>query len=112
MAVSLVLYLFGKPGVELNEGGAVTAQELRDLGQNLNERMREAADILEKLGGAGWEAQMALYDVHFYHPYIETATHAEEQLLSLGIDPERLAIDEWEDGEDEGIDGDGEAGPT
>jgi hypothetical protein len=101
MAVTMMLYLFGKPGMELNEGGEVTAQELRDLGQSLNERLQEAATIVEKLSGAGWEVQMALYDVLFSHPYIETATHAEEQLLSLGIDPERLAIDEWED-EDEG----------
>jgi hypothetical protein len=101
MGVTLMLFLFGKPGQELDEGEEVTAAQLRALGQSLQERLQETADIVEKLTGRGWEAQMALYDVFLSHPYISTAAQAEAQLQDLGIDPERVTIDEWED-EDEG----------
>ena len=100
MAVSLNLFLFGKPGQELNEGGPITAEELRALGQGLQARLEEIATIVEKLTATGWEAQMGLYDINLYHPYIDTATHAEEKLRDLGIDPERVFIDEWEDEDD------------
>jgi hypothetical protein len=108
MGVTLMLFLFGKPGQELDEGGDVTAEQLRALAQGLHERLRETADIVEKLTDAGWEAQMGLYDIFLSHPYITTAAQAEEKLQDLGIDPERVIIDEWED-EDEG-DWDEEAG--
>lgn len=101
MAVFLMLPLFGKPGQELNEGGDVTPKELRELAEDLRERLTEAADIVEKLTGAGWEAQMGLYDIHLSHPYIGTAAHAEERLESLGIDPEKVFIEELEDEEQE-----------
>jgi hypothetical protein len=101
MAVSLNLYLFGKPGQELNEGGPVTAQEVRELGQELQARLKAVAAIVEKLTATGWEAQMGLYDINLYHPYIDTATHAEEKLHELGIDPARVCIDEWEEEDDE-----------
>ena len=101
MAVSLNLFLFGKPGQELNEGGPITAPELRALSQELQARLEEIATIVEKLTAAGWEAQMGLYDINLYHPYINTATHAEEKLRELDIDPQRVIIDEWEDEDDE-----------
>jgi len=100
MAVTLMLYLFGKPGVELHEGEEVTPQELRDLAEDLSGRLREAADIVEKLTANGWDAQMTLYDIMFAHPYIETSVQAEEKLHDLGIDPEKVHI-EWLDEEDD-----------
>ena len=102
MAVSLTLFLFGKPGQELPEGEEVTAQDLRTVGQSLKARLDEAADMVEKLTGAGWEVQMGLYDVFFSHPYIQTATQAEAKLQDLGIDPDHISIDEWEDEEEIG----------
>jgi hypothetical protein len=101
MAVTVTLFLFGKPGQELNEGGEVTPEELRALGRYLHERLDEVAAIVEKLTGAGWEAQMALYDIFLSHPYINTAAQAEAQLQDLGIDLERVSIDDWEDEEEE-----------
>jgi hypothetical protein len=101
MAVVLTVTLFGKPGQELDEGGEVTAGQLRALGLDLHERLDKAATLVEKLTAAGWEAQMALYHISLAHPYIHTATQAEEKLLDLGIDPEDIDIDEWEDEEDE-----------
>jgi hypothetical protein len=99
MAVTIMMYLFGKPGQELEEGAEVTPPQLRDLGRDLRARLEEAADIVEKLTGAGWDAQMTLYDVILSHPYVDTQAQAEEKLRDLGIDPERVLIDEWEDEE-------------
>ncbi len=101
MAVTLMLHLFGKPGWELNEGEEITPQELRDLADDLHARLKDAALTVEKLTGAGWSAQLTLYDVILSNPYVETTAHAEERLLALGIDPEKVAIDEWEDEEDD-----------
>jgi hypothetical protein len=100
MSVTLTLFLFGKPGQELGEGEEVSPAQLRALGQSLQERLQETADVVEKLTGRGWEAQMTLYDVFLSHPYIATATEAEAQLQDLGIDPERVIIDEWDDEEE------------
>jgi hypothetical protein len=97
MAVTLMLYLFGKPGVELHEGGEVTPKELRDLADDLHARLAEAAEIVEKLTGAGWEAEMTLYDVMMSHPYVESAVQAEAILHDLGIEPGKVYVDEWEE---------------
>jgi len=101
MAVTLMVPLFGKPGQEIPEGSEVTAQELRALGQDLQARLQEAADVVEKLTGAGWEAQMLLYDICLSHPYMQTAVQAEEKLHDLGINPESVIIDEWPDEDEE-----------
>jgi hypothetical protein len=100
MSVSLSLFLYGKPGQELDEGGEVTPEQLRALGKELHARLEQAAEIVEKLSGAGWEVQMGLYDVFLSHPYLNTAAAVEEKLQDLGIDPTSVNIDEWED-EDE-----------
>src|SRR2546430_255888 len=99
MAVTLMLYLFGKPGVELNEGEEVTPGQLRDLADDLSARLREAADVVEKLTASGWEAEMALYDIFFSHPYVETTVQAEAMLQNLGIEPQQVHI-EWLEDED------------
>jgi hypothetical protein len=101
MPVTIMLHLFAKPGQELNEGEEVTPDQLRALGQSLQERLTEAGDIVEKLTGTGWEAQMALYDVILSHPYFHTEAQVAEKLTELGIDPESVFIDEWEDEEEE-----------
>ena len=103
MAVTITLFLFGKPGQELNEGGDITPRELRELGDDLKARMDETATLLEKLTGAGWEAQMGLYDVMLSHPYLRTQIEAEAKLLDMGIDPEKVCLDEWPDEDEEDI---------
>jgi Domain of unknown function (DUF6891) len=105
--VELLVHLFRKPGEELDEGEEVTAAQLRALGQDLQERLQEAADVVEKLTGAGWETQMALYDVVLSHPSVHTAAQAEAQLRGLGIDPECVAVEEWEGDWDEELDDEG-----
>jgi hypothetical protein len=92
--------LFGKPGQELDEGKAVTPDEIRALGQCLHERLNEAADIIDKLNRTGWESEMSLYDVILSHPYLRTEAEVESKLLELGIDPQKVCIMEDPD-EDE-----------
>jgi hypothetical protein len=101
MSVSLSLFLYGKPGQELDEGGEVTPAELRALGKELHARLEQAADIVEKLGNAGWEIQMGLYDIFMSHPYLNTVAAVEEKLQDLGINPEDVCIDEWPDEDEE-----------
>jgi hypothetical protein len=105
MFVTLSLYLFGKPGWMVGEGD-VTPQELRDLAQELHEHLRAAADVVEKLTGAGWAAQTTLYEILFSPPALGTKAAVEEQLRSLGIDPGRFCIEEEDDEEDFAEDGD------
>jgi hypothetical protein len=109
MSVFVSIWLFGKPGHELDEGEPVTAEEVRALADELHARLHDTANIVEKLTGAGWEAYTALYDIHFSHPYLTTKTAVEEQFLSLGIDLDRLCIEELED-EDDFIDDEDEEG--
>jgi hypothetical protein len=110
MAVTLSIFLFGKPGQELNEGGEVTPQEVRALARELADRLEHTATTLEKLTGAGWEAEMALYDILLAHPYVRTESEARMRLDDLGIDPEEVAILEFED-EDEEFEDEDEQGP-
>jgi hypothetical protein len=101
MSVSLLLSLFGKPGWELNEGGEVTPEQLRALGRDLHARLELAADIVEKLGNAGWEIEMGLYEISMHHPYLTTKAAVEEKLQDLGINPEDVWIEEWPDEDEE-----------
>jgi hypothetical protein len=100
MSVAVMLHLFGKPGQELEEGGAVTAEDLRQLAQDLNLRLQAAAEVVDKLTGAGWEAEMGLYDIFLSHPFLGTEAEARAQLDGLGIDPDQVHIDEFEDEEE------------
>src|SRR5262249_40901504 len=84
-------------GQELDEGAEVTADELRALGQNLNARLQTTADMVEKLTKSGWEVQMALYDLIMSHPYVTTETEARSRLDELGIDPDLVHIEEFDE---------------
>ena len=44
---------------------------------------------------------MSLYSIMLEHPAVKTEKDAKRRLKALGIDPEEVSIDEWED-EDEG----------
>jgi hypothetical protein len=119
VSVSVTLWLFGKPGHELNEGEEVNAGQIRALAQCMKERLELAADIVEKLTGAGWEAQMGLYDVMLYNRFVRTEADVRTRLDDLGIDPDEVSILEFEgeddeeefEGEEEGFGGEGEDTP-
>lgn len=100
MTVMITLPLFGKPGQELNEGGEVTGEQIRQLARDLSARLQEVADVLDKLTAAGWEAQVGLYDVLLSHPFLHTEVAARSQLDGLGIDPEQVFLDEFESEEE------------
>jgi hypothetical protein len=115
VSVSVTLWLFGKPGHELSEGEEITAEQIRDLAQGMKERLEQAADIVEKLTGAGWEAQMGLYDVMLYNPFVRTEADVRTRLDGLGIDPDEVSILEFEGEDDEDefdeLEGEGEEFP-
>jgi hypothetical protein len=92
MAVSVVLYLFGKLEEELGEGGVVTPQRLRALGDELRRRLRAAADVVGRLTWAGWEAEVGPYDLLLTRPGVTGATQAARLLRDLGVDPEGLLL--------------------
>ena len=72
MAVMITLPLFGKPGFELGEGVEVTGEQVRQLGRELAERLDSIGGLIDKLTGAGWDAQTGLYDVMLSHPFLRT----------------------------------------
>lgn len=101
MPVTISIYLFGKPAQELNnEGEAIEAAPIRQLGEQLHLRLNTIADALDKLTGAGWEASMGLYDVLLSHPYIDSEADARGRIEDLELDPDNFDFLEWEDEEE------------
>ena len=100
MGVTVSLPLFGGVGQELEEGQPVKGQHLRDLAVTLGERLATAADLIDRLGSAGWSARVALCDVLFSCPAVQTRAEAEGRLRELGADPELFVIFEDVDEED------------
>ena len=102
MAVTVSLPLFGNPGHELEEGAAVKGQELRDLADQLRERLGRAADTLDRLAAAGWTSRLAMYEVMLLHPDVATQEEAVRRLRALALDPEDfMIIEDVEEDEDE-----------
>jgi hypothetical protein len=107
MAVFINLPLFFKPGYELGtEGDEVTGEQIRQLGQELAARLDHIGGLVDKLTAAGWEAQTGLYDVMLSHPFFRTAEEARTQLNGLGIDPEHVNLDEFDDEDEEMVEED------
>jgi hypothetical protein len=92
MGVTVCMPLFGNPGRELDEGSALKSKDLRTLADTLAERLRQAADALDKLTADGWGNQMAMFDLILTHARVGTREQAEERLRGLGIDPEQMLI--------------------
>jgi hypothetical protein len=101
MAVTVCLPLFGNPGHELEEGGTLKGQQLRDLADHLAQRLRQAADTLDKLTAAGWSNQLGMYDIILLRGDLETKEEAVRQLHALGLDPEDFMIIEDVEEEDD-----------
>src|SRR5205085_1259417 len=92
MAVTVCLPLFGNPGHELEEGSAVKGQQLRDLADQLRERLGRAADTLDKLTAAGWTSRLAMYEVILLRGDVATKDEAVRGLQALGLDPAEFMI--------------------
>ena len=100
VAVNVCLPLFGNPGQELEPEAAIQPKHLRELGNQLQEWLQQAADILEKLLAAGWTTQLAMFDIILLHKDVQTREEAERRLQMLGIDPHGLMIVEEIEEED------------
>src|SRR5262249_53950009 len=92
VGVNVCLPLFGNAGHELEEGAALGGEQLRTLGGELRERLRQAAEALDKLQAAGWSATVAMYDALLAHAAVQTRAEAERRLRELDIDPAGLMI--------------------
>jgi hypothetical protein len=92
MGVTVCIPLFAHAGKELDEGSAVTGKQLRDLAEDLDGRLKKAADIVDRLLGAGWSTQMATSDVLLSHQEVRSREDALQRLQALSIDPEELLI--------------------
>jgi hypothetical protein len=101
MGVTVCLPLFGPPGRELEEDPAVTGGQLRELADQLHERLHKAAEMLEKLHAAGWSARVAMYDVILTRCGVQTKADAERWLGELGLAAEEFLIIEDVEEEEE-----------
>ncbi len=101
------LFLFGKPAWEIEElEGELNFEVLEEidaLGKELYERLQWVARISRMLLNHGWEAYGTLYDIDFFKPV--PAEAAEKELKELGLDPDKLGLEEEElDDESDGTD--------
>jgi len=96
--VYVTLPLFASPGQELSEG-PVGGGKLRALADDLRDRLRTAADVVDRLTAAGWSASAAAHDVLFQPAGVGTREEARERLLVAGLDPEDFMIVEEVDEE-------------
>lgn len=98
MVVEVSVYLFGKPSWEMGiEGGNATPKMLREKGDELRDRLRRAADILEKLDGRGWdlaEAYGSVYSLDFTKDV--SLEEAERELEEFGIGLDEVSVRELE----------------
>lgn len=103
MGVTVGLPLFGNPGHELEEGSAVRSQQLRELAEQLRQRLLQTADILDKLTAAGWSSHLGMYDVILTRRDCGTRDEAVRELRGLGLNPDDfLIIEDVEEEEDVG----------
>jgi hypothetical protein len=100
MAVNVCLPLFGNAGHELEEGMPLRPSQLRTLAEELADRLRQLADLLDRLQAGGWSATTAMYDAFLVHPAVHTRADAEAKLAMLGLDPVLFMIVEEEEEED------------
>ena len=100
MTVHVCLPLFGEPARELEAEGTLSGRQLRELADQLRERLQKAADTLDQLRAGGWQARVAMYEVILTRAGVETREQAEQQLHAVGVDPnEMMIVEEVEDEE-------------
>lgn len=101
MSVNVCLPLFGAPVHELEADKNVSGRQLRTLADELRERLLKAAEVLDKLKAAGWNAHVAMYEVGLTHAGVETREQAEQLLRANGVEPSLFMIVEEIDEETE-----------
>lgn len=98
--VTVSIFLFGKPAWEIEgmEGTPVDFELLgavASCGAGLAKRLARAAEMGRKMVANGWEGYGLTYEVVFYKGL--TLREAEEELKSMGIKPDEVAIREERD---------------
>jgi hypothetical protein len=92
MGVTVSLPLFGNPGRELEEGEPIRGRQLRNLAEDLHQRLLGAAELIDRLALDGWLTQTAMFDVLLHHPEVQTQEQAVARLRALGADPDAFLI--------------------
>lgn len=96
--VTIDIWLFGKPEWEMDFEKA-TPQDIKDLGDNLRERLIRISEIVEKLEANDWSRGAGLYNLYL-HKNIKKEL-VREELEKLGIREKEVHIEDF--GEEESI---------
>ena len=86
------VWLFGKPEWEIDLDKA-TPQDIKDLGENLKDRLYRISDIVEKLENNGWDRGAGLYNLFFYKGIKKEL--ARQELEELGIGDKGVNIEDF-----------------
>ena len=86
------IWLFGKPEWEMDFDKA-TFQDIKDLGENLRDRLGRISEIVEKLENNGWYRSAGLYNLYL-HKNIKKELVGEE-LEKLGVGEKEVSIEDF-----------------
>ena len=90
--VSVDIWLFGKPEWEIDLDKA-TPRDIKDLGENLKDRLCKISEIVEKLENNGWNRGAGLYDLFLYKGVKKEL--AIQELEKLGIKENEVRIEDF-----------------
>src|SRR5262245_8504757 len=100
MPVAAVIHLFAKPSQEMGKHGEhISAQDLRNLADDLHKKINHIADAVARLTGSGWLAEVAQPDVSLSNPHLTTVAEARTDIQGLGLNPDDFHIHEIDEGE-------------
>lgn len=92
------IWLFGKPEWEIALDKA-TPQDLKDLGENLRDRLCRISEIVGKLENDGWSRGAGLYNLYLYKDI--KIEDAKKELDKLAIGEKEVNIDDFGEEDDE-----------
>ena len=90
--VRCTLHLYFPAGWELGEGVEADPETLRELGDRLRARCRQAADALAALALAGWVGRVARHEIVAEKPGDRAVGMLD--FLRAGLDPVALGLEE------------------
>ncbi|HIH25488.1 hypothetical protein J4476_00075 [Candidatus Woesearchaeota archaeon] len=97
--INISVWLYGKPAWDLNiEGsGDIDSAMLRERADELCNHLHVVADLVDKLVSNGWYCHGTLYSLEFSKDNIRVKEDAVKELNNLGIDPDNIDLEEYED---------------
>ena len=98
--IEINLWLYGKPSwnMEIEGKNFIEPALLKNHGVALKDHLERTAELLHILQKSGWkiaESYGAIYELTLYKN--TNMIKAEKEILSLGIDPAELKIEQVED---------------